>query len=253
MKGASKKVWLAGVDACRKGWMVTFLHPSGTTIRQRILARFAEIIQQPEQPAIIVVDMPIGLPRFSPLQGREAEKIARSHLKDRRSSVFHVPSRAAVYAAANKKKIPSDNARYARACVIARKTSVDKKAFAKQGFYLCCKIVEVDKFLRLHKSLRRKVYESHPELAFWRLNNERPLGHPKKHPNGIKQRRRLLVGAGIPRALTVSKPPKGASADDMLDSFVCALVARRIRAKTARSFPNSRPRDEHGLPMAIWA
>ena len=253
MEQASKNVWLAGVDGCRKGWMVTFMRPRGTVIRQRVLARFADIFLQPERPSIVVVDMPIGLPRFSPPQGRAAETIARSHLKIRRSSVFRVPSRSAVYAAANKIAVSNYKARYKKECAIARKTSADKKAFAKQGFYICPKIVEVDKFMRQQMRFRSRVYESHPELAFWRLNSKKPLPQAKKHPDGIRLRIKLLVGAGIPRAHAASKPPKGASFDDVLDSFVCAVIARRIRAKTAESFPDPAPRDEYGLPMAIWA
>lgn len=253
MKATSKSVWLAGVDGCRDGWMVVFIHPRGQTVRTRVIKKFKDIVSAPERPALIAVDIPIGLPKFSPRQGRLAEQEVRSLVKRRRSSVFRIPSRRAVYAGVNCKAIPNDKNRYKHACAVARRTSADKKAFAKQGFYLFPKIVEVDRLLRRHKSLKRRVYETHPELAFWRLNGERPAAHPKSGQLGIRLRKRLLVAAGLPSEIVRASPPRGAKIDDLLDALACALIARRIRAKTAKSFPAPVRHDSYGLPMAIWA
>ena len=55
-------VWLAGVDGCRDGWLVAFVRTSGDEARVRIESRFAAILTAPEQPAVVAVDMPIGLP-----------------------------------------------------------------------------------------------------------------------------------------------------------------------------------------------
>jgi len=229
------------------------MRPSGKAARQCVVGTFAEIFKRPEKPEIVVVDIPIGLLNKSPCKGRTAEKIARQLLKGRRSSVFRVPSRKAVYCAADNKKIPNDKTRYRKACSIARATSVDSKAFALQGFYICDKIVEVDKYLRRNTKVRKAVFESHPELAFWRLNDETALAHPKKHPQGIKKRKKLLLDAKIPLDLIEARPPKKAKPDDALDSLVCLVVARRIHRKQARSFPDPAPPDPFGLPMAIWA
>jgi len=233
--------------------MVTFMRPGGRAARQCVLGTFAEIFKRPEKPRIVVVDMPIGLPNKSPCKGRTAEKIARKLLKNRRSSVFRVPSRKAVYCAADRKKFPNDKTRYRKACRIARATSDDSKAFALQGFYICDKIVEVDEFLRRNKKARKNVFESHPELAFWKLNGGIPLAHAKRHPQGIKKRKKLLLDAKIPLDLIEAVPPKKAKPDDALDSLVCLVVARRIHRKQARSFPHPPPRDALRLPMAIWA
>jgi predicted RNase H-like nuclease len=253
MKAASKNVWLAGIDGCRDGWMVVFIRPHSRTVRTRVIKKFKDIVSAPERPAFIAVDIPIGLPNFSPRRGRIAEEEVRSLVKRRRSSVFRIPSRPAVYAGVDCRSIPNDNKRYKHACAVARRTSADKKAFAKQGFFLFPKIVEVDKLLCRHKILRRRVYETHPELTFWRLNGERAAAHPKSGQPGIQLRRRLLIAAGLPRDIVHASPPRGAKIDDLLDALACALIARRIRAKTATSFPARVPRDAHGLPMAIWA
>jgi predicted RNase H-like nuclease len=97
----------------------------------------------------------------------------------------------------------------------------------------------------------------HPELAFWRLNGERPLAEAKKiksrpYEPGLILRRKLLALAGLPLALTLA-PPKGAADDDLIDAIACAAIARRIHAGQAQRFPDPPPPDRHGLPMAIWA
>src|ERR1043166_96229 len=95
----NKDLWLAGVDGCPAGWMVAFVHAAGDEVRLRVFAQFAAIATAPETPAVIAVDMPIGLPpRIGP-GGRGPERAVRPLLGPRQSSVFPVPSREAIYAA----------------------------------------------------------------------------------------------------------------------------------------------------------
>ena len=91
-------LWLAGVDGCPVGWIAAFVRPDGDESRVRIVPRFADVVAAPEAPAVIAVDMPIGLPDRTGLGGRAAENTVRTLLGARQSSVFSVPSRAAVYA-----------------------------------------------------------------------------------------------------------------------------------------------------------
>ncbi len=249
--------WLAGVDGCRDGWLVVFVRPSGNDTRIQVFTRFADIANALERPAIIAVDMPIGLPDRSPLKGRAAEQEARARLGDRRSSVFRIPSRAAVEASVAAE--PADpRERFFHACAIARETSDDGKGFSKQSFYILHKVAELDTHLRTNSADVARVHEVHPELAFWRLNGEHPLGLPKKikgrcHPLGLELRRDILIRAGMPHGLAHAATPRGAAEDDLLDAIACAAIARRIHAGLATPFPASPPRDRYGLPMAIWA
>jgi predicted RNase H-like nuclease len=246
------QTWLAGVDACRGGWIVAFLRPKGAEVRVRTERRFADVVNSPEKPEVVAIDIPIGLPTRSELGGRAPERMVRPFVGPRRSSVFRIPSRAAVYAGIDP-AIPDDGERYRRACAIARTTSVDGKAFSKQGFYLFEKIVQVDNLLRVQEKLVSRVHETHPEVAFWRLNSDRPLSQPKKEKLGLALRRRLLVAAGFSTYVVNQAAPKGARPDDLIDALACAVIARRINAGVAESFPNAPPRDEFCLPMAIWA
>src|SRR5262245_22087253 len=92
----ARKIWLAGVDGCRSGWIAAFVRPDLRDVRVRIVARFADVPAAPEAPAIIAVDIPIGLPERAGQGGRAAENAVRPLLGARQSSVFSVPSRAAV-------------------------------------------------------------------------------------------------------------------------------------------------------------
>ncbi len=238
--------WLAGIDGCRLGWVAAFVRRDGGEVRVRLVPRFIDVAAAPEAPDVIAVDMPIGLPgRIGP-GGRGPEKAVRPLLGMRQSSVFSVPSRAAVYA--------ED---YREACRVAALTSEPPRQVSKQLFMIAPKIREVDAALRADPALAARVFEVHPEVAFWRLNGERALDEPKKvkgtpYPPGLALRRRLLAAAGLADA-AAGTPPRGAGPDDLLDALACAAIARRIRASIARPFPDPPGRDEFGLPVAIWA
>ena len=247
MRGTDNNHWLAGVDGCTGGWIVAFVRAAGDEVRIGIVPRFADVLAAPEEPAIVAVDMPIGLPERVGSGGRAAENAVRPLLGARQSSVFSVPSRAAIYA--------TD---YGDACRIAAATSEPPRKVSKQLFNIGPKIREVDECLRADAVMAQRVFEVHPELAFWRLNGGRALTEPKKvksrpHEPGLALRRNLLTAAGLPAEVVTAKAPKGAAADDLLDALACAAIARRIDAGLAQPFPDPPPRDAFGLPMAIWA
>src|SRR5262245_41836720 len=250
MDRSSPDEWLAGVDGCRAGWVAVFVRPAGAQrdaeVRLRVVPRFAAVLAAPEAPAVVAVDIPIGLPARAGYGGRAAENAVRPLLGARQSAVFSVPSRTAIAA--------ED---YREACRIALTTSDPPRKVSKQLHMIAPKIREVDHALRADAAAAARVFEVHPEVAFWRLNRERALDEPKKvkgkpYAAGLDLRRRLLADAGVPAAL-ILEPPSGAGADDVLDALACAAIARRIRAGTARPFPDPPERDEFGLAMAIWA
>ncbi len=247
MNGAAKDVWLAGVDGCPVGWIAAFVRPAGGEGAVAVFARFADVLAVPQAPALVAVDVPIGLPERAGHGGRAAENAVRPLLGARQSSVFSVPSRAAI-----------ESTDYAAACCAALATSEPPRKVSKQLFNIAPKIREVDAVLRAKPALIARVFEVHPELAFWRLNGERALAEPKKvksrsYPPGLGLRRNLLRAAGLPSALIDATPPKGAAEDDLLDALACAAVARQLHAGRATPFPDPPPLDAYGLPMAIWA
>ena len=244
----NEKGWIAGVDGCRSGWIAAFGRPDGEVRAPRLFRTFAEIAFSAERPAIIAVDIPIGLPAQSPAGGRLAEREVRALLGMRKSSVFRIPSRRAVEASVADE--PADaRERFFAACTIARNTSDDRKAFAKQGFYILDKVSEVDAFLRGPKDEAQRVFETHPELAFVVMNGGAPLELAKKvksgnHAPGLVLRRELLLRGGIPAGIAEMKAPKGAGDDDLIDALACLATAQRIYRNEARSYPETPPRDD---------
>jgi predicted RNase H-like nuclease len=239
--------WLAGVDGCRSGWIAAFVRPAGEEVCVRLVPRLEDVLGGPEAPNIVAVDIPIGLPDHVGPDGRGPERAIRPLLGARQSSVFSVPPRAAIFA---------DN--FGAACVAALAASDPPRKVSKQLYMIAPKIRETDAVLRADPALAGRVFEVHPELAFWRLNGERALAEPKKvkgacYAPGLALRRGLLLAAGLPIAAIEAKPPPGASPDDLLDALACSWIARRLHAGTARPFPDPPGRDAFGLPVAIWA
>jgi len=239
--------WVAGVDGCKAGWIAAFVGANHEDVRLRVVEHFTDVFAAPEEPCLVAVDIPIGLPAHIGPQGRGPERAVRPLLGNRQSSVFAVPSRGAVY-----------ERDYREACRVALETSDPPKKVSKQLFMIAPKIREVDETLRNTLSLADRVFEVHPEVAFWRLNGGRALPEPKKVKGrpfgpGLALRRTLLAANGFSKAATEQAAPPGAAIDDLLDSLACAAIARRILDGVAAPFPDPPLRDEFGLPVAIWA
>lgn len=238
--------WVAGVDGCRAGWIAVLRNlaaPSDLCLT--LFKTFSDLLDHAPQLSVIAVDMPIGLPEKLGPEGRGAEKAARKHLGMRQSSVFSVPSRAAVY---------EDD--YQASCATSLKTSNPPRKVSKQCFYLFPKIREIDSLMT--PALETRIYEVHPELAFWRLNGGAEMSLPKKiksraNRQGLDQRRELLVAHGLPQAFLDQTPPRGCGRDDLLDAAANSLIAERILLGKAQPFPPDHQRDSKGLRMAIWA
>jgi predicted RNase H-like nuclease len=257
MSEVSGRMQLAGVDGCAGGWVVALADEQFTDVSLRQIKSFAELFSDGEGPSVTAVDMPIGLPERNGPKGRTPERLVRPLLGARQSSVFSIPSRAAVYAGADPNEL-DERKRFLRACVIARATSAQGRAVAKQGFHIFRKIVDVDLFLRRRPDLLDRVFEVHPEVAFWRLNGSIPVPVPKKIKGklcqaGMELRARLLVAAGVPVNAIDIALPKPVARDDWIDALASLVVARRLVRREAISFPSPPEIDGLGIPIAIWA
>lgn len=235
---------LVGVDGCSAGWIAVLRSP-GSAPRARIFPDFAAVLAAAGPDAFIAVDMPIGLPDRVGAGGRGAEREVRPMLGARQSSVFSIPSRAAVY-----------EMDYREACAIALATSDPPRKISKQGFMLFPRIREIDSLI--DAAMQARIRESHPELAFTVLNGGAPMATPKKikgriNPQGMAERRALLQQHGFSAGFLGSPVPRGAAVDDFLDACVCCLIAGRIASGEARSYPADPPTDSRGLHVAMWA
>lgn len=239
---AVHRVMVAGIDGCKAGWIAVAMpvgHPEAA--RMHVLAGFAGLLAWPALPDLVAVDMPVGLPQRVGAGGRGAEQAVRPFIGARRSSVFAIPSRAAVY-----------SADYASARLAALATSDPPRSISKQAYNIFPKIRELDGLLRANARLAARVFECHPEASF-RAMAGAPLLFAKKHASGIAERLALLRSAGFATALLLAKPPPGAGQDDLLDACAVAWTAQRIATGKAICFPPATERDSLGLAMNIWA
>ncbi|MDP4003239.1 DUF429 domain-containing protein [Methylobacterium sp. NEAU K] len=237
--------WVAGLDGCRGAWAGALIDlDDPARHRCAVFTDVAALLDAPEQPLIVGIDVPIGLPDRILGGGRGADRAARARLGPARSSVFPMPPRAAVYA-------PD----YAAAKAASRAASDPPFAPSIQGYNIFRYVRAVDGLLRDRPEVRMRVHEVHPEVAFHALNGGRPLGLPKKGPRareGLAMRRSLLAAAGLPTALLDARAA-GVPKDDHLDALAALVVARDLLSGCAVPLPELPERDAHGLPVVIWA
>ncbi len=215
--------------------------------RAFFVSTFSEILEHADQPSVIAIDIPIGLPEAIAVEGRECDALAKLELGKRRSAVFAVPARAAI--------AETD---YRRACEAAMAHSEPPRQISKQMFHLFPKIREVD--MVMTPALQQRVFECHPELAFWAMNGKATAQEPKKLKGrenlpGLEQRRALLGAQGYDEAFLWDQhaPRNKAGPDDFLDACACAWTAARIFRGEAIRFPPDPPLDAKALRMEILA
>lgn len=247
-----------GVDGCKAGW-VAAIEGIGKPLHLAVYPTFNNLLVDVPDDSVIAVDMPMGLPDQIIGAGRAPEKLVRPMLGARQSSVFSIPARAAVEMGGQMTgKTADDYPLHQRASALAKTLSEPAKGVSIQAFYLFPKILELDGLLRADPSLKTRLFESHPEVAFTVLNGGQPMREPKKikgqvNPAGMDERAALLTRLGVREDVFLQPPLKGAASDDVLDAIVCSIVAHRIASGEAVCFPDPPEKDSHGLDIAIWA
>lgn len=246
---------VAGVDGCKAGW-IAVIRNAGT--KAQVFGSFANLLAAMPDDAVVAVDMPIGLPDFTTKGGRGPEALVRPLLGQRQSSVFSIPSRAAVHAeTAGFTDLDTWYAAHRRSSEVAMQTSEPPRGVSIQAFGIFAKIREIDALMMAQPELRQRVIESHPEVAFWRLNGGQAMSLPKKikgsvNPAGMEERKSLLARVGHDRSFLDQPAPRGAAADDFLDACAMMLIAERHSRGQTTSFSSPPARDINGIPVAIW-
>ncbi len=228
---------VVGVDGCRAGWIGVSW---GAQVVHQLFGNITEIIAT--DALVIAIDMAIALAENG---SRGAEVEGRKVLGARKSSLFSMPTRAALVA--------TD---YREACTINTQHTNPPRQISKQCFHLFSKMREIEAVMA--PALQSRLYEAHPELAFWAMNDCSPLAHPKKMKGrpfepGLSQRRALLHKAGFPldQLPPANYRKSDVGEDDLLDACACAVAARRIAEGRAIHFPDMEERNARGLIMRI--
>ena len=237
--------YVAGVDGCKSGWVTVLLELNGDGGVAgeicRVVAAFERIVNLPESPRYVGVDIPIGLPVIAVPGGRACDREARKLLgRKRGSSVFPPPVRAALAADS-----------YERAVALNRASSKHDIGMSKQVYGLLPKLREVHD--SLNPELQLRIREVHPELSFAAMNDGQPMQSSKKSKAGVEERLKLLE-AHFPQvrgALERNASGKVAR-DDILDAYAAAWSAWRMARGKAHYVPERPELDSRGLRMGIW-
>lgn len=233
-----------GVDGCKAGWIYVSL--SEKKCNYGICNDISELISKVDSDAQILIDMPIGLPDKS---FRQCDIQARKTIGNRGSSVFNVPTRNAVYASDynESKKFNSQ---------------LTGKMFSKQLWCIVPKIIQLDTYLSENPNQVQRIKESHPEVAFWSLNNNIPLTYGKKGIKinktiGVEERLAILMKydkrtQDIYNCILSKELRKDVQRDDIVDALCLAITQLLISKNNIKSIPNEIIKDEKGLNMNIY-
>lgn len=232
--------FVVGVDGRKGGWIAAELEKQRHLIAFRTFCTFRDLLDAYPEPAVIGVDIPIGLATGEP---RACDGLARKLLRfPRSSSVFSAPDRRILgcptYDDAN-----------------AMSKSLTRKGISRQTFGIMAKIAQVD--AGMTSALQGRVIEVHPEVSFWAINHEQPISHSKKRVAGFEERRSTLLTELPYISLPATRPvlkamAVGVPAEDALDAIAAAWSASRFAKGKSISLPASPEIDSRGLAMAIW-
>jgi predicted RNase H-like nuclease len=101
---------------------------------------------------------------------------------------------------------------------------------------------------------QRQVFEVHPELSFYQLNDDKPMQHSKYTDEGVAERRALVEQRiqGIDVTLDgAAALPAGVTARHLLDAAADMTTARRIAARAVERLPEDPEWDEAGVRMEL--
>ncbi|GAB4554990.1 MAG: DUF429 domain-containing protein [Phycisphaerales bacterium] len=210
---------VAGADGCRSGWVVAL----GTALKTKVRFQRAVVVETldeiesfPQRPALLAVDIPIGLAERAEPGGRACDRMTRELLGVRKASVFSPPIRPVLSCAT-----------YREALEVSRASSEHALGLSKQSWNITPKIREADAYA--HRATI-DVIEAHPELAFAQMIGE-PMTHPKKSASGSHDRREALESVMGP---VPERRIGDHHMDDLLDACACLWTAWRASAGRVR-------------------
>jgi len=227
---------LAGVVSCPGGWLAATAKLQGITMAPedpQVFGRFLDVLDYKPAYQVIAVFSPIGLLDEPAERGRTCEREARRLLgRPRSAAIASAPTRAALECEAYDE---------ARAKNGGRLNPAVWRRWAK--------IAEVDQVIAPY--WQRTVFEVHPELSFFQLNGDRPVGWGKHRHSGREEREHLLRARlpGVERIIDARV--RGVRREQLLDAAACLWTARRIAARATSRLPEHPEWDALGLRMEI--
>lgn len=229
----------AGIDGCKAGWLLVSFDKGNE--KYEVLRTDDELLNALSSYDRIFLDMPIGLEDEE--YHRECDQLLRKELgSEYASSVFSPPIRPAL-----------DAPTYVEANVIS--FEYNEKKLSLQSWNITPKIKTVDTFLRENPNLQEKVFESHPELLFQKLNGGM-IYQKKNLKKGIKHRLELISAEEKEadeffRVIKEEYRRNEVAEDDIVDAMILAYSSKRSEEAGIKTIPASPEKDSEGLVKAI--
>ncbi len=227
---------LAGAVPCPPGWLAATAKLQGITMSPedpQVFKSFLDILDYKPAYQVIALFAPVGLPDEPTPRGRHCDRDARRILgRPRSSAIVSAPARTAL----NK--------------------STFEEAAAANGGHLSpiswrqlVRVSEVDKDIAPY--WQRTVFEVHPELSFYQLNEDQPVQFSKHSQSGLEERGTLLTKRfpGVERIINARLPRVRPA--HFLDAAACLWTARRIVSRAVNRLPEDPEWDSLGLRMEM--
>ena len=195
-----------------------------------VFATFAEILDYRPTYDVIAIHCHLSFPEEDTPGGRTCDKLARQLLGWPRSGAIGSP--------------PSR--RHLRTGDLDARAAKGLNPFNAR---LMRRFAEVAEEMQPYR--QRQVFEVHPELSFYQLNDDRPMQHSKYTDEGVAERRALVEARipGVDVVLEASLP--GISPRHLLDATADMVTARRIAARAVDRLPEDPEWDEQGVRMEL--
>ena len=224
---------IAGVEPCPGGWLVVGARLQGITAfptEPEVFPTFAEILDYRPSFDVIAIHCHLSFPTEDTPGGRRCDQEARKLLGFARGgAVTSPPSR----------KLLETGDLHQKA----------RKGLSPIQARMLERYAEVAQEMQPYR--QRQVFEVHPELSFYQLNDDVPMQHAKESPEGVLERRTLVEARipGIDVVIDASIP--GVEQRHLLDASADMVTARRIAARAVERVPEDPEWDDAGVRMEI--
>lgn len=221
---------VAGVTPWGAKWVVASAKMHAATFapeQPRVYESFIEVLSERPSFSSIVVNAPIGYVEKPGLGVRTCDREARAMLGRRGAAVHNAPTRASLTEGS-----PSIGDRLDAVSLV-----------------LLPRYCEVAAEMSPYR--QRVVYEGHPELSFYQLNENAPLRWSKKIEEGRKERRTILERKMPGANKILDAELKGVPLKHLMDCGALLWTARRVFGHAAVRVPSEGEWDSEGLRMEL--
>jgi predicted RNase H-like nuclease len=221
---------VAGVTPCPSGWLLQGAKIHGATFAPespRVYESFLDILGEHPAHEIVVINSPIGYLDTPEMGARTCDREVRELVGKRGSSIHNAPSRAVL-----------------DGLIEWNEAGLDAVTATMLPHYR-----EVAKEMSPFR--QRSVYEGHPELSFFQLNEDTSMKRSKKIEAGRDERLDVLEShiPGIEQVLEVEVD--GVSDKHRYDALALLWTARRVFGHAAKRVPAEPEWDSEGLRMEM--